>query len=287
RGTFTAPQVRAIRRILDDLGGALKWGGDYQRRADEMHFEIDATPSRVAQVAAAIRSGKLGAIRPAPGLPGTGVDNSAPWDGSSYPGTGAFVIGRKHDAVTVVQQRLTAHGINPGPVDGYWGTRTQAATQDFQRAQGWTGADADGIPGPTTWARLLTDPDPIDPLEEIMSYYESREELEQAVFEKARDGARSALAEPTIKGNADEWGSTLRNNIPLAAYRAGAAATSAAHALAAVRDLARQQGVDIDEAKLGRELAAAVGPVIRDLITEEAGEAVADKVIAKLAAKLG
>src|SRR5690606_1055908 len=68
------------------------------------------------------------------------------------------IIGQQHPAVALLQERLIAHGLNPGPVDGIWGTRTQAATQDFQRAQGWTGADADGIPGPTTWARLLTDP---------------------------------------------------------------------------------------------------------------------------------
>lgn len=54
RGTFNARQVAAIRRILADLGGVVRWGGDYTGRADEMHFEINATPARVAVVARAI-----------------------------------------------------------------------------------------------------------------------------------------------------------------------------------------------------------------------------------------
>lgn len=55
-GTFTASQVAAIRRILASLGGVVRWGGDYSGRKDEMHFEINAGPARVAQVAAALGS---------------------------------------------------------------------------------------------------------------------------------------------------------------------------------------------------------------------------------------
>src|SRR5690606_4454583 len=45
RGTFTPAQVRAIRSILVDCGGVVRWGGDYTSRADEMHFEINASPA--------------------------------------------------------------------------------------------------------------------------------------------------------------------------------------------------------------------------------------------------
>lgn len=58
-GTFTPAQVRGIRSILTALGGAVRWGGDYPGRKDEMHFEINANAQRVAQVAAAIRGGQL------------------------------------------------------------------------------------------------------------------------------------------------------------------------------------------------------------------------------------
>src|SRR5690606_34980535 len=46
----------ALRRILDDLGGVVRWGGDYSGRKDEMHFEINANAARVAQVARSLAS---------------------------------------------------------------------------------------------------------------------------------------------------------------------------------------------------------------------------------------
>lgn len=57
RGTFTKQQVDAIHAILADLDGVVRWGGDYENRADEMHFEINATPDAVARVARRIREG--------------------------------------------------------------------------------------------------------------------------------------------------------------------------------------------------------------------------------------
>lgn len=51
-GTFTEEQVAAIRAILADVAPAVRWGGDYAGRPDEMHFEIDAGPAAVAAVAA-------------------------------------------------------------------------------------------------------------------------------------------------------------------------------------------------------------------------------------------
>jgi hypothetical protein len=39
-GTYTASQVAAIRRILADFRHAVRWGGDYCTRKDEMHVEI-------------------------------------------------------------------------------------------------------------------------------------------------------------------------------------------------------------------------------------------------------
>ena len=51
RGTFNRGQVTAIRRILADLDGVVRWGGDYRNRADEMHFEINADAAAVRRVA--------------------------------------------------------------------------------------------------------------------------------------------------------------------------------------------------------------------------------------------
>lgn len=51
-GTFTGGQTSRIRRELAKYEGAIRWGGDYNGRKDEMHFEIMASPARCWQVLA-------------------------------------------------------------------------------------------------------------------------------------------------------------------------------------------------------------------------------------------
>lgn len=55
RGTFNRTQETRIHEILRDLDSVVRWGGDYQNRADEMHFEINDTSAAVAAVARKIR----------------------------------------------------------------------------------------------------------------------------------------------------------------------------------------------------------------------------------------
>ena len=50
-GTFTPGQVQVIHAILREVGGVVRWGGDYHGRKDEMHFEIVGTPSQVEAAA--------------------------------------------------------------------------------------------------------------------------------------------------------------------------------------------------------------------------------------------
>jgi hypothetical protein len=45
-GTFPPEKVPMIRALAKKYG--LKWGGDYNNRKDEMHFEIDITPAKAA-----------------------------------------------------------------------------------------------------------------------------------------------------------------------------------------------------------------------------------------------
>ncbi|MBL1080463.1 peptidoglycan-binding protein [Streptomyces actinomycinicus] len=77
----------------------------------------------------------------------------------SYPGAGYFGPGADNKYVTLLGEMLIARGgrgyyaKGPGPV---WGEADRRATQAFQLAQGWTGADADGLPGPGTWNLLIT-----------------------------------------------------------------------------------------------------------------------------------
>ncbi|MFJ2414706.1 peptidoglycan-binding protein [Streptomyces brevispora] len=76
----------------------------------------------------------------------------------AFPGAGQFGPGANNAHVTEFGKLLVERGgksfykVGPGPA---WGSADQQATAAFQKAQGWKGKEADGIPGPDTW-RLLT-----------------------------------------------------------------------------------------------------------------------------------
>ncbi|MGW7298691.1 MULTISPECIES: peptidoglycan-binding protein [unclassified Streptomyces] len=75
-----------------------------------------------------------------------------------YPGRAYFGPGANNKYVTELGRMLVARGAarfyttGPGP---RWTDADRRATQAFQQAQGWRGADADGLPGPQTWALLV------------------------------------------------------------------------------------------------------------------------------------
>ncbi|MGW2617325.1 peptidoglycan-binding protein [Streptomyces sp. NPDC001500] len=76
-----------------------------------------------------------------------------------FPGRAAFGPGADNAYVTLLGRLLVErgagrfYGSGPGP---RWSAADGRATQAFQRAQGWSGADADGLPGPRTWSLLIT-----------------------------------------------------------------------------------------------------------------------------------
>ncbi|GAA2234266.1 MULTISPECIES: peptidoglycan-binding domain-containing protein [Kitasatospora] len=60
-----------------------------------------------------------------------------------------------HDSVLAVEQALQARGfLDARWVDGYFGTSTTAAYAAFQRSLGYTGLDANGLPGVTSLTAL-------------------------------------------------------------------------------------------------------------------------------------
>lgn len=79
-----------------------------------------------------------------------------------FPGTDAFRLGRSHPAVRTLDEGLIAKGYDTHhDGDGYqagttFSKYTRRNVRDFQEAQGWSGADADGYPGKVTWRRLLS-----------------------------------------------------------------------------------------------------------------------------------
>lgn len=82
---------------------------------------------------------------------------TTPGTATRFPGAAYFGPGANNAHVTQLGKLLVERGgrrfytTGPGP---RWTGADQRATQAFQKAQGWTGADADGLPGPTTWSYL-------------------------------------------------------------------------------------------------------------------------------------
>ncbi|MFJ1596543.1 peptidoglycan-binding protein [Streptomyces sp. NPDC088261] len=74
-----------------------------------------------------------------------------------FPGTDFFRAGRRSPVVTALGRRLVALGFGkhytsgPGPE---WGVADQRNVADFQLSRAELRDDADGIPGPKTWAAL-------------------------------------------------------------------------------------------------------------------------------------
>ncbi|GAA2428944.1 peptidoglycan recognition protein family protein [Streptomyces macrosporus] len=63
--------------------------------------------------------------------------------------------GKTNGDVADLQRALIEHGEKiPAGATGHYGDQTKAAVASFQRKQGWTGSDADGIPGVETCKRL-------------------------------------------------------------------------------------------------------------------------------------
>ncbi|MFE9044249.1 peptidoglycan-binding protein [Streptomyces sp. NPDC007818] len=89
---------------------------------------------------------------------GAGGGTTAP-GGSAYPGAAKFGPGANNAHVTALGRMLVERGAGryytrgPGPK---WGEADRRATQAFQRAQGWKGKEADGLPGAHTWRLLVS-----------------------------------------------------------------------------------------------------------------------------------
>ncbi|WP_328888883.1 peptidoglycan-binding protein [Streptomyces sp. NBC_00316] len=77
---------------------------------------------------------------------------------AAFPGAAKFGPGASNAYVTQLGRMLVDRGgkrfykVGPGPD---WGDADRRATQAFQKAQGWSGKEADGIPGPDTWSLLV------------------------------------------------------------------------------------------------------------------------------------
>lgn len=86
----------------------------------------------------------------------TAPGGSAPPKYEPFPGAGFFRVGRDSPVITAMGRRLVAEGcsryaVGPGPE---WSEADRRSYAAWQRKLGYTGPDADGIPGKTSWDRL-------------------------------------------------------------------------------------------------------------------------------------
>ncbi|MET9464980.1 peptidoglycan-binding protein [Streptomyces sp. NPDC006544] len=102
-------------------------------------------------------NGLKGAVVPGTPVADPPAPGGTPAVSATFPGASKFGPGADNAYVAQLGRMLSDRGgsrFYPRGVSTRWTDADRQATQAFQRAQGWTGADADGIPGAHTW-RLL------------------------------------------------------------------------------------------------------------------------------------
>ncbi|MCX5198369.1 peptidoglycan-binding protein [Streptomyces sp. NBC_00249] len=98
-------------------------------------------------------NGVTGGIVPEDPAPGSQPGGTAP-----FPGAAKFGPGADNQYVAELGNMLIGRGATrfyPKGASTKWTDADRQATEAFQRAQGWTGADADGVPGAHTWRLLV------------------------------------------------------------------------------------------------------------------------------------
>ena len=138
-GTFSSAQVKAIRRILADLDGTVRWGGDYAGRKDEMHFELQGGTAKLAKVAAKIKGGvkPVGNVKPSKPKP---KPSSRPTDYKDLAIDGKFG-GATAEAVQILMSQI---GLYEREIDKDAGRHTWEAVQEWLNGLGYYDREVDG-----------------------------------------------------------------------------------------------------------------------------------------------
>lgn len=144
KGTFSDQQVRAIRAILDDLSGVVRWGGDYKGRPDEMHFEIVGTASEVKAAWKRIKSKAEAPTKPK----ATVLDISLKVLQKQAKAKNPVAKG----SVRRYQKELNRTAGEKLVTDGVWGSKTTSATKRWQKT---TGYRQTGVPGQGSLRALI------------------------------------------------------------------------------------------------------------------------------------
>lgn len=128
-GTYTPGEQADLDDLLEEYNGVLRWGGTYRSLKDEMHFEINKPYDEVHLLARALkRNGAIYLSRLEPG--------------------------NRNVDVFMLKLELHKRGLYNESMTNYFGVALRNAYAEWQRSLGFTGADADGIPGATSLEAL-------------------------------------------------------------------------------------------------------------------------------------
>lgn len=141
-GTFSGAQVKAIRRILADLDGAVRWGGDYAGRKDEMHFELKGGVAKLAKVADKINGGTITPVASKPSKPKQ-AKSDRPTDYKDLEVDGKFGSATA-EAVQILMSQI---GLYEREIDKKAGEHTWAAVQEWLNGLGYYHRAVDGYFG--------------------------------------------------------------------------------------------------------------------------------------------
>lgn len=141
RGTFSPKQKAAIHKILDDLQGVIRAGLDYSGRADEMHFEVNASRASVERVARLIRTGTIAKPTGTPTYKIRYQPVSLSRLRLQFARAAGITKGkvRATNDVARVQRSLNALKYKAGPVDGICGRQTLRAWRKWETSHRGTG----------------------------------------------------------------------------------------------------------------------------------------------------
>lgn len=118
-GTFSAKQEKAIQNLIQYYKGALRWGGSYDERKDEMHWEINVSPSRLAEIVSELKGNVSPTKTPAKIVKKTPSLAKIPYSKS----------------VENVQRALRKAGYYNGYLDGIAGPMYTSSVKSYQNGQ--------------------------------------------------------------------------------------------------------------------------------------------------------
>ncbi|MEI5523819.1 peptidoglycan-binding protein [Streptomyces brasiliscabiei] len=148
RDPYPDAQLAAVERVAAAVCRAHGWGAgrvighkEWTTRKIDPTFSMAGMRTRIAKRLAATP---------------TGGTQPAPASYEPFPGAAFFTAGRRSAIVTAMGRRLVAEGcgryeVGPGPS---WTAADRRSYAAWQHRLGYSGTDADGIPGATSWAKL-------------------------------------------------------------------------------------------------------------------------------------